>query len=88
MQFVHYREHMSGGDAAIVNCSHQCNVRLMDDNNFRLFKSGRRHEYYGGFYERLPARISVPCTGYWNVVIDLGGGSASIRHSLQVVRAA
>lgn len=88
MQFVHYREHLSAGDIAVVNCSHQCNVRLLDDKNFLLFKSRRRYEYHGGFYERLPARITVPRSAYWNVVIDLGGGAASIRHSLQVMRAA
>ena len=86
MDFIHAREHMNAGDVAVVNCSHQCNVRLMDDINFSRYKSGGQHEYYGGFFERLPARIAAPKSGYWNIVLDLGGGSATIRHSIQIYR--
>ena len=84
--FIHAREYLDEGDVVIVQCSHQCNVRLMDDTNYRNFQSGNRHRYYGGHYKMLPARVSVPHDGYWNVIIDLGGGRANIRYNISYIR--
>ena len=86
MSFLHKREYLDGGDVVIVNCSHQCNVMLTDDDNFQRYKGGQQFQYHGGFYKRLPARIGVPRTGYWNITLDLGGGSANIRHSISVIK--
>ena len=86
MNFLHSREHLNEGDIVEVDCSHQCNVRLTTDTNFANFKRGRAHQYFGGFYKMLPARIAAPHTGYWNITIDLGGGSANIRHSINIIR--
>lgn len=88
MQYLHTREYLHQGDMVVVDCSHRCNVRLMSDADFSSYRQGGRHQYYGGYYERLPARIAVPQDGYWNVTLDLGGGSASIRHSIRILRAA
>ncbi|MDQ2187200.1 DUF1883 domain-containing protein [Alcaligenaceae bacterium A4P071] len=87
MQFIHSREHLSAGDSVVVNSSHQCNIWVTDDTNFRLYKSGQRYRGFGGGYRRFPVRIDVPTEGYWNVTIDLGGGQASIRHSISYIRA-
>lgn len=87
MQFIHSREYLEVGDTVVVNCSHQCNIMLTDDHNFQRYKSRGQFEYFGGNFKMLPARITVPRSGYWNITIDLGGGSASIRHSIQVIRA-
>lgn len=86
MNFLHSREQMSSGQIVEVDCSHQCNVRLMTDSNFQNYKHGNRFEYLGGHYQKLPARIQVPSTGNWNIVLDLGGGSASIRHSIRIYK--
>ncbi|MEE7109644.1 DUF1883 domain-containing protein [Escherichia coli O134:H31] len=51
---------MNDGDLVSVQCSHQINVLLMDDSNYQAFKRGGRFTYYGGFYERFPANITVP----------------------------
>ena len=88
MQFMHKREYLSEGDVVVVDCSHRCNVRVMCDSDFSSYRSGRSHRYYGGHYERLPARITVPADGYWNITLDIGGGSASIRHSIGILKAA
>ena len=84
--FIHAREWLDEGDVVIVNCDHQCNVRLTDDTSFRSFRSGGRHTYYGGHYKYLPARIIVPSSGYWNVTIDLGGGRANIRYDISYLK--
>lgn len=82
MQFIHAREYLDGGDIVVVNCSHQCNIRLMDDSNFSSFKSKRKHSYYGGAYKMFPVRIKVPHSGNWNVTIDIGGGRANLEYSI------
>ena len=64
--YIHTREQLSQGDVVVVECDHQCNIRIIDDQNFEYFKHGREHKYYGGFYRILPARIVIPQSGYWN----------------------
>jgi hypothetical protein len=86
VNFIHAREYLREGDVVVVQCSHQCNVRVMDDSDFSSFQRGGRHRYYGGFYQRLPARISIPHDGYWNTTIDLGGGQATIRHNISYLK--
>jgi hypothetical protein len=59
---------------------------LTTDDNFRKYRSGQQFRYHGGFYKYLPARIAVPETGWWNISLDLGGGSATVRHSISVMK--
>lgn len=84
MAAAHSREHLSAGDVVVVNCTHQCNVMVFDDHNYRVYQSGGRAKYYGGFYTHLPARISVPTSGQWNVVLEAPHGArygmSAIRH--------
>jgi hypothetical protein len=86
MNFIHSREYLSKGDVVVVDCSHQCNIMITTDSNFGKYKSGQRFEYCGGHYKMLPAEIIVPKTGYWNITIDLGGRSARIKHSIQIIK--
>jgi len=88
LSYIHSREYFSAGDIVVVECNYQCNVMLMDDANFRSYRSGSRFTYYGGYYHLLPARIAVPCDGWWNVVLDLGGRSATIRYDFRVIKRA
>lgn len=57
---IHSRTHLNRGDVVIVNCTHQCNVKVMDDANYRSYQSGGQHRFYGGEFRRLPARIPIP----------------------------
>lgn len=88
MQFLHKREYLKQGDVVLVDCSHRCNVRVMGDLDFHHFRRGGSHHYHGGHFDRFPARIVVPDDGYWNVILDLGGGNATIRHNIQFLKAA
>ncbi|WP_080405457.1 DUF1883 domain-containing protein [Burkholderia ubonensis] len=87
MQFLHKREYLNAGDVVVVDCSHQCNVMLTDDSNFSNYRSGRGYKGVGGHFKRLPARLAAPHSGYWNITIDLGGGAATIRHSITIIPA-
>ena len=87
MDFLHQRDYYDHGDVIVLHCDTQCNFMLMDDSDFSSYRRGSSHQHYGGYFTHFPARIAVPSSGHWNVVIDLGGGSASIRHSLSVIKA-
>ena len=39
MKFVHQREHLNEDDIVVIECSQRCNIRLMNDANFRSFKT-------------------------------------------------
>ncbi len=88
MQFLHDREFLNQGDVVVVDCSHRCNVHITDDINFSRYQSRQQFQYYGGHHTHFPVRIAVPYAGYWNVVLDLGGGSANIRSSFRYIKAA
>ncbi|MBI3675945.1 MAG: DUF1883 domain-containing protein [Proteobacteria bacterium] len=83
---VHAKEYLNAGDVVIVNCDHQCNVLVMDDSNFNSYRNGSQCRYFGGFFRRLPARVPVPHSGNWNVVVDAGQGQ--FRYSIQYMKRA
>lgn len=87
MEFIHSREYLNAGDVVQLDCDTQCNFMLTDDSNFSAYKHGGQVRYFGGHFKSFPARIIAPSTGYWNISIDLAGGSATIRHSLKIIRA-
>jgi len=82
---LHKRLFLKEGDVVEVNSDTQANVTLMDDSEYANYKEGRSYRYYGGFFTHFPATLVPPHSGYWNVVLDLGGGQASVRHSMRVV---
>lgn len=85
MRPIHAREYLSAGDVVIVDCSHRCNVRVMDDTNFQNFESGWPYNYHGGSFQKLPARIAIPKTGFWNITID-ADGPGSFQHGIRYLK--
>lgn len=84
--FMHAREYLNAGDIVKLNCDTQCNFMIMTDSDFSNYKRLGRYSYYGGHCKMFPTTITAPSSGYWNVVIDLGGGSASIRYELSYLK--
>jgi hypothetical protein len=86
MDFVYYDlNQLRGGETLEVVLDAAANVRLMDDHNFREYKSGRQHSYYGGYVTTSPYRLGVPHGGHWNLAIDLGGYAGQVRSSVRVL---
>lgn len=85
MSFLHKRMHLNAGQTVEVSLDKQANVLLMDDLQFQNYRSGSSFNYRGGQAKRSPIRIGVPHTGYWNLTIDLGGASGTIRHSIRIL---
>ena len=93
MKFIHQREQLNEGDLLVIQSSQPCNIRLMNDANFRSFKNGARHNYIGGAFECFPARIPVPSTGFWNITLDTVTRRAisvtrkpKLEYSIRIVR--
>ena len=84
--FIAAREFLAKGDVVLVQCSHQCNVLVMDDQNFQAYRQRKKCTYFGGFFKAFPAKIVVPANGHWNTVIDLAGKQAEISHTINYVR--
>lgn len=86
MKFSYYDlRHLDKGQVVEVRLSAAANVRLVDSSNYSNYKNGRQHKYYGGYVTRSPYRITVPSSGHWYIVIDLGGYAGSVKHSVQVL---
>ena len=86
VRHIHAREYLNEGDTVVVKSSHQCNVWVMTDIEYSGYSQGRSVRAYGGGYRRFPVRITVPSPGYWNVALDLGGGSANIRYDISYIK--
>ena len=89
MNFLHARVHVEDGGAVVVELhGGEANVRVMDDVNFRRYRSGDGHKYYGGHYRQSPAIIHPPSGGDWNVVIDDAGELTASVHVANQMTAA
>lgn len=93
MKYIHQREQLNEDDVVIIQSSQPCNIRLMNDANFRSFKNGGRHTYHGGAFESFPAKITVQSSGFWNITLDIVTRRAisvtrkpTLKHSIKIVR--
>jgi len=84
--YLHTDFHLNEGDIVRVTIDHQANVMLLDDLGYSNYQAGRQFRYHGGHYKVSPIDIVVPSAGHWHVVIDLGGYSGTIRHSISVIK--
>lgn len=73
------------GDVLEVTLTSGANVRLLDSNNFALYKRGQRHRFHGGLARRSPVRITIPSAGYWHAVVDMQGLRGSTQASFKVL---
>jgi len=86
LEHLHQEFVLDEGDIVEVMSDTQANVMLLSDADYANYKAGRSYHYYGRFFTHFPARLSPPHYGRWHVVLDLGGGSATVRHSLRVIK--
>lgn len=86
MQFSHFDlGHQKRGTVVTVSLSgNAANVRLLDDSNFRSYRSGRQHRYYGGLAKRSSVRFEIPRDGRWHVTVDLAGLRGHVRAGVQI----
>jgi hypothetical protein len=85
MKYLHEEFDCAGGETVRVDLNKQANVRLLDDNNYRHFRSGAGYRCGGGLAKVTPVLLTVPNAGRWHVVVDLGGYAGSVRASITLL---
>ncbi len=85
MRFIHQRRHLNKGDIVQLDCDTQCNFMLLTDAAYAAYQQVRRFSYCGGTFKHFPARIAVPESGDWNIIIDLAGATDEIRYNITIV---
>lgn len=87
MKFHYYNlGYVKGGEIVQVNLHGTvANVRLMDGINFNNFKKEKKHVFFGGYGLKSPVRLQIPETGYWYLVVDLGGRSGILKSTVTVL---
>ena len=65
MQFIHNDlGFLNGNEVVEVTLDSAANIKLMDSSDYNSYRSGRSHNYHGGYVTRSPYRISVPRSGH------------------------
>ena len=85
MKYIHTRRLLSAGETVQLDCDTHCHFLLLNDDQFAAYQSVRRFSYQGGTFKQFPARIAVPETAYWNVVIDLNGAQQEVQYNITIV---
>ena len=85
MRYLHQRRELKKGDIVQLDCDTQCNFMLLTDRDYSAYQQVRRFEYLGGTFKRFPARITVPESGPWNIIIDLASATGEIQYNITVV---
>ena len=85
MKHLHYTVNAGPSNCIRVELNKQANVKLMDDINYQRYRSGARYSFQGGLAKVSPALLTPPSHKDWNVVIDLGGYSGSVKATVSIV---
>ena len=87
MNFLHRDLQLTEGDVVEVTLDHAANVQLLDAANYEQYAQGKPYRYHGGYAKDSPVNLAVPSPGRWHLVVDLGGGTGSVRASYRVLSA-
>ena len=87
MSYTYYNlGHQQRGNVVEVTLSGSAaNVRLLNSSNYQNYRAGRRHSYHGGLVKKSPAKINIPSSGTWHLVVDMQGLRGRVKSSIRVV---
>lgn len=85
MNFLHGELQLAEGDTVEVTLDHAANVQLLDPANYEQYRQGKPYRYHGGHATESPVLLEAPSAGSWHLVVDLGGGTGSVRASYRVL---
>lgn len=86
MKYTYKDGNFKKGDILIITVDRRVNIYLVDSNNFQRYKNGNSFEYYSSKSASSPYNITVPSTGHWYIVLDLGGGTGILNYSINVLK--
>lgn len=83
---IHYEWPNIGPEDTIeVTLDRQANVQLMDDMNYRKYKTGQTYKFFGGTQVKSPAHLSPPHRGKWNLAVDLLGFVGKVNIDVRII---
>jgi hypothetical protein len=85
MKCIYARRYLNQREIVQLDCDTQYNFMLMSDADFAAYQLVRPFHYHGGTFKDFPARITVPDSGYWNLVIDLNGARRETQYTTTIV---
>lgn len=83
---LHYEFHGLRGDRLEVGIDRKANVILLDEANYQRYQIDQPFRYVGGYAHVSPIQLSVPYSGIWHLVIDMGGSPGSVRATARIRR--
>ena len=87
MNHIHHEYALGPEDAVTVALDNRANVMLLDDENYRKYRSGKSFRYHGGSSNAATVTLEAPHPGTWHLVVDLGGYPGSVNAQIEVERA-
>lgn len=86
MKYTYKDGNFRKGDILIITVDRKVNIYLLDSTNFQRYKNGNGFEYFSSSANGSPYNITVPMSGHWYIVLDLGGGSGILNYSIKVLK--
>lgn len=81
MKFLHKTFEIKKKEIIEVTIDQPTKVKFMTGRDFKAYKLGKTHSYFGGMFEESPIRFVVPYDAVWNVVVEKG----TFREPLEVM---
>lgn len=75
----------TGNTIRVTLSGNAANVRLLDDQNYRLYRRGQRYRYHGLLARTSPVNLAVPRAARWYIVVDLEGLGGRVRSAVEVI---
>lgn len=72
MRFLYKQFQAKKKEIIEVEIDQPTKVKLMTASEFKKYKNGKTHSFYGGRFEESPIRFVLPFDSMWNVVIEKG----------------
>ncbi|MFZ1688072.1 MAG: DUF1883 domain-containing protein [Flavobacteriales bacterium] len=72
MKFLHQQYQAKKKEIIEVEIDQPTKVKFMSGMDFKKYKLGKTHKYFGGLFEESPVRFVLPYDSVWNVVVEKG----------------
>jgi len=72
MKFLHKTFELKKKEIIEVDIDVAAKVKFMTGRDFKNYKLGKTHSYYGGMFDESPVRFVIPFESVWNVVVEKG----------------
>ncbi|MDG4977604.1 DUF1883 domain-containing protein [Lactococcus lactis] len=77
---IPYYDNPGGFLSVTVKIRYQSNIFVVDEQNYRSYKSGKSFGYHGGFFDKSPVKITVQGAGRWYLIVEDGSGGSYQYH--------